>query len=79
MCPEKKVDGKSHNRVNFGLVGFGGSYIMGLDEEGVQKFVDFRAAYLKVGILLEENQILYAKVLQNQQEIKEVLGKGWGY
>ena len=52
---------------------------MGLDEEGVQKFVDFRAAYLKVGILLEENQILYAKVLQNQQEIKEVLGKGWGY
>ena len=52
---------------------------MGIDDKDIQKFVDFRAAYLKVGILLEENQILYSKVLQNQEEIKEVLGKGWGY
>ena len=44
-----------------------------------QEFLEFRKYYLKVGELLETNQVLYEKILQNQVEIKSLITKGWGY
>ena len=48
-------------------------------QELIKEYNKFREQYLKIAILLEANQILYEKVLQNQKEIKEIIGKGWGY
>ena len=45
----------------------------------IEKYVAFRKAYLEVGDLLGENQLLYEKVLQNQEDIRKILQKGWGY
>lgn len=42
-------------------------------------YVEYRKQYLEVGNLLSTNKILYDRILQNQEEIKEILQKGWGY
>ena len=48
-------------------------------EIDVTDYVESRKTYLRVGELLGENRRLYEKVLQNQEEIKTLITKGWGY
>ena len=47
--------------------------------EQQEEYLEFRKYYLKVGELLETNQGLYERILQNQEEIKTLITKGWGY
>ena len=42
-------------------------------------YVEMRKQYLEIGALLDDNQVLFEKILQNQEEIREKLKKGWGY
>ena len=48
-------------------------------EIDVTEYVKFRKAYFKVGELLAENRLFYEKVISNQEEIKVLITKGWGY
>lgn len=44
-----------------------------------KKYEEMRDAYLKTGVLLNENVVLFMKIMQNMEEIREELKKGWGY
>ena len=47
--------------------------------ERAEAYLKMKNAYIKAGRLLEENRLLNEKVLQNQEEIKKIITKGWGY
>lgn len=50
-----------------------------MNEQEKKDYVEFRKSYLKVGVLLSENQTFYEAILQNQEEIKTIIIEGWGY
>ena len=45
----------------------------------INEYIEMRKKYLKVGELLRDNVILSERILQNQEEIKQLITNGWGY
>ena len=47
--------------------------------ETMEKYTQMREAYIQIGGLLRDNVLLSERILQNQEEIKKTIQKGWGY